>query len=151
MFEGDFVYMRSQKIPLMSMGGRAEGPAWADPGVAVEMRFCKNKMYLKWGLFLDTLYLTWKCNGFMSWSPLHQAFDPEKVLKRFWLNETNQSFKLLRNSGRWPRNFISPFPLIFSSRYAKNLTIRSSAKALHEISCVKFLHYSILLLHQLNI
>ena len=32
MFEGDSVDMCAGKLPLVSMGGRAEGLAWADPG-----------------------------------------------------------------------------------------------------------------------
>ena len=33
MFEGDSADMVAGKFPLVSMGGRAEGPACADPGV----------------------------------------------------------------------------------------------------------------------
>ena len=37
MFEGDSADTCSEKFPLMLMGGRAEGPACADPGARTPM------------------------------------------------------------------------------------------------------------------
>ena len=42
MFEGDFADMCAEKLPLMSMGGQAEGLACADPGARTPIGVSRN-------------------------------------------------------------------------------------------------------------
>ena len=42
MFEGDSADMCARKFPVMSMGGRAEGFACADPGARTPIGVCGN-------------------------------------------------------------------------------------------------------------
>jgi hypothetical protein len=42
LFEGDSADMRGEKFPLVSMGGREEGLACADPGARTPIGACRN-------------------------------------------------------------------------------------------------------------
>ena len=46
MFEGDSADMCAGKFPLMSMGGRAEGLACAEPGARTPIGVSKNSKFI---------------------------------------------------------------------------------------------------------
>ena len=46
MFEGDSADMCAGKFPLVSMGGRVEGLACADPGARTPIGACGNLLHL---------------------------------------------------------------------------------------------------------
>ena len=45
MFEGDSAHMCAGKFPLVSMGGRAEGLAYADPGARTPIKASGNFLF----------------------------------------------------------------------------------------------------------
>ena len=62
MFEGDSADMCAEKYPLMLMGGRAEGLAYADPGARTPIAVSGNCLKL-----LLTIKRCIKCSGLEIW------------------------------------------------------------------------------------
>ena len=56
MFEGDSADTCAGKFSLVSMGGRVEGLAWADPGVRTPISASGNFMYFLQSLFKGILF-----------------------------------------------------------------------------------------------
>ena len=70
MFEGDFAGTCAAKFPLMSMGGRAEGLALADPGARTPISVSGNfLLVIQLVSLVDTVSLNcyFHCSGMDGW------------------------------------------------------------------------------------
>ena len=63
MFKGNFAEICADKFPLVSMGGRAEGLAWADPGARTPIGASGNFLIFKGGMSDRNVHLETSTTG----------------------------------------------------------------------------------------